>query len=127
MWVCPKCNERIFDSFKVCWHCGTDARGVENPDFLVDPDVEETSESLEKVTDTSPACQSPLRTGFLFVFLTSLFIAFFRQMPDVASITLKGTVWANIAGLFAGLFVTYILRIPNDGSLSWNTDTNSVD
>ena len=36
MWECPKCHEKVEDSFDVCWSCGTSIDGVENPHFLDD-------------------------------------------------------------------------------------------
>jgi hypothetical protein len=32
-WACSRCGEEVPGSFDVCWNCGTDQRGVENPDF----------------------------------------------------------------------------------------------
>lgn len=34
MWICPKCDEQVDDSFEVCWQCGTTEEGIEDPDFL---------------------------------------------------------------------------------------------
>jgi hypothetical protein len=33
MWECPKCHEKVEDSFDVCWNCGTSADGTEDPAF----------------------------------------------------------------------------------------------
>jgi hypothetical protein len=34
MWTCPKCGEKVEDSFEVCWSCGTTPGGVEDPSFV---------------------------------------------------------------------------------------------
>jgi hypothetical protein len=34
MWQCPKCRSSNYDSFEVCWSCGTTPDGVEDPDFV---------------------------------------------------------------------------------------------
>jgi hypothetical protein len=32
-WKCPQCKEEVPGSFDICWNCGTDKSGVENPEF----------------------------------------------------------------------------------------------
>jgi hypothetical protein len=39
MWTCPKCRERVEDGFDVCWNCGTNREGREDPHFAPDTDV----------------------------------------------------------------------------------------
>jgi hypothetical protein len=34
MWRCPKCQEKVDDSFEVCWSCGTTPDGIEDPSFV---------------------------------------------------------------------------------------------
>ena len=34
MWHCPKCDEKVEESFEVCWSCGTTRDGLEDPTFL---------------------------------------------------------------------------------------------
>jgi Putative prokaryotic signal transducing protein len=34
MWQCPKCHEKVDDSFDVCWSCGTTPDGIEDRDFV---------------------------------------------------------------------------------------------
>jgi hypothetical protein len=34
MWSCPKCETRVDDGFDVCWQCGTNREGVEDPTFM---------------------------------------------------------------------------------------------
>lgn len=34
MWTCPKCATKVDPSFEVCWNCGTNAQGVEDPGFV---------------------------------------------------------------------------------------------
>ena len=40
MWRCPKCRNKVDDSFEVCWSCGTTPEGVEDPDFLTADEAE---------------------------------------------------------------------------------------
>src|SRR4051794_4527667 len=40
MWTCPKCREKVDDSFEVCWSCGTTPEGVEDPDFVTADEAE---------------------------------------------------------------------------------------
>lgn len=58
MWNCPKCHATVDDQFEVCWNCGTNRQGVEDPSFvkaddsgpivdpLYDPDAGPTSPAL---------------------------------------------------------------------------------
>lgn len=34
MWTCPKCATKVDDNFDVCWNCGTNADGAQDPDFV---------------------------------------------------------------------------------------------
>jgi hypothetical protein len=34
MWKCPRCGEGVEDDFDVCWSCGSNREGQENPDFV---------------------------------------------------------------------------------------------
>jgi uncharacterized membrane protein YvbJ len=36
MWMCPKCGENVEATFDVCWNCGTDKDGREDPSFSKD-------------------------------------------------------------------------------------------
>ena len=36
MWKCLGCGIQVEDEFDVCWSCGTDVDGVEDPDFARD-------------------------------------------------------------------------------------------
>jgi hypothetical protein len=40
MWTCPKCREKVDDSFEVCWSCGTTPDGIEDPDFVTADEAE---------------------------------------------------------------------------------------
>jgi hypothetical protein len=43
-WICPKCRESIEANFDVCWSCGTDRQGVEDPDFRAEEDISDFTE-----------------------------------------------------------------------------------
>ena len=38
MWTCPKCAMKVDESMDVCWRCGTDVDGVEDPHFVTAED-----------------------------------------------------------------------------------------
>lgn len=38
MWHCVKCRESVEDTFDVCWNCGTDNDGTEDPMFCKEDD-----------------------------------------------------------------------------------------
>src|SRR4051794_799306 len=40
MWTCPKCREKVDESFEVCWSCGTTPEGIEDPDFVTTDEAE---------------------------------------------------------------------------------------
>ncbi len=54
MWLCPKCENSVEDSFEICWSCGTTQDGVEDPDFVTadaaDP-IEDGVDDEEKKSD----------------------------------------------------------------------------
>ncbi|MBC8354730.1 MAG: hypothetical protein H8E66_22345 [Planctomycetes bacterium] len=118
MWRCSKCEESSSDTFAVCWHCGTDRHGKEDPTFLVDADVGDAIAEQEVTT----RFQFGLRSIFVATACVALFVGFARGLPDVVVLSLAGIGAANLLGLIAGVFVTYVLLFPNDGSLSWNED-----
>jgi outer membrane protein assembly factor BamB len=78
MWQCPKCRERLEDSFEICWNCGTSRDGVEDSAFT--RAGEESSESLRS---------SPVRTleQFIFVGLNGYALAMDRDTGEI--------VWSN--------------------------------
>jgi hypothetical protein len=51
MWLCPKCQSRVDDSFEVCWSCGTTPDGTEDPDFITADDADPIHD--EKVSEDS--------------------------------------------------------------------------
>jgi hypothetical protein len=40
MWQCPKCKSKVDDSFDVCWSCGTNPDGIEDPNFVIADEAE---------------------------------------------------------------------------------------
>ena len=54
MWRCPKCRNKVDDSFEVCWSCGTTPEGVEDPDFVTADEtepIEDPAADLDTDTD----------------------------------------------------------------------------
>ena len=52
MWDCPKCSERIEDTFEVCWNCGTSNDGHEDPDFRPEGTPEDRAGPRERTEST---------------------------------------------------------------------------
>ena len=50
MWKCAKCQERVEDSFEVCWNCGTSKDGIEDPAFR--RAAEREAEALDTIGST---------------------------------------------------------------------------
>src|SRR4051812_7533104 len=57
MWRCPKCRNKVDDSFEVCWSCGTTPEGVEDPDFLT---ADEAEPIEDPPADLDPGTDDPL-------------------------------------------------------------------
>ena len=47
MWQCSKCGEEVEEDFDVCWQCGTDREGVEDPSFVTADDSEAIFDTAE--------------------------------------------------------------------------------
>ena len=73
MWKCPKCQEKIEDTFTVCWNCGTSQDGTEDPNFQ--PTDEWVPEIEEEHADVSQSLD--------FVFSKMFFPI--RRSKDLAS------------------------------------------
>ena len=43
-WICPKCRESLEANFDICWSCGTDRRGVEDPGFAAEAEISDASQ-----------------------------------------------------------------------------------
>ena len=59
---------------------------------------------------------------FALVFLVALLLVTWQNYPTFFLLTLGGIVLRNLLGLIVGLLVTYLLRLPNDGSLTWTSN-----
>jgi len=112
VWHCSKCEERIGESFDVCWQCGTSYDGVEDPDFV----SETTSDRPDEATPVP--WQYSLKTLFGLVFLAALALGLWYYLGALAVFTMVCVGIVNILGVLAGWFVTSVLRFPNDGSLN---------
>ena len=116
MWNCPKCDESLDDTFAVCWQCGTDHNGQEDPDFCA---AAENGTTVKKLEETEPPLRWQIGLWILLLLIpwTALIVGLIRGTPDVVGLALVGIIIANLLGLIFGLFVTCVLRFPNDGSL----------
>lgn len=41
-WTCLRCRESVPDTFDVCWNCGTNREGMEDPDFQKEPSEDDS-------------------------------------------------------------------------------------
>ena len=62
MWTCPKCLTKIDKTFDVCWQCGTNVDGVEDPNFVRADDAEPIADSPDVNTLEVPT-QGPWGHG----------------------------------------------------------------
>lgn len=116
MWICPKCSEAIDEGFVVCWRCGTDQHGKEDPAFPSQAEDDATS------SDSRPQrlpWQFSVSTLLIVVSCAAILLGAFRVFPEITTLVIYGGIIGNIFGLGLALLVTYVLKIPNDGSLSW--------
>lgn len=115
LWVCPNCSETIDSGFVVCWKCGTDQKGNEDPAFPSQAEDDEIT-----APDNHPhrrGWQFSISTLLIAVSCVAILLGAFRVFPAITKLALYGGIVGNILGLVLALFVTYVLRIPNDGSL----------
>jgi hypothetical protein len=52
MWRCPKCRNKVDDSFEVCWSCGTTPEGTEDPGFVTADDAEPIIDVVKDYDDS---------------------------------------------------------------------------
>ena len=52
MWRCPKCRNKVDDSFEVCRSCGTTPEGIEDPGFVTADDAEPIVDVVEDYDDS---------------------------------------------------------------------------
>jgi len=117
MWTCPKCNERLDGHFEICWRCGTDCRGQEDPTFVAGSAKNEPLN--EAYESTGPLIRNDrVRYLVLFVACTVLGYGTIRGATELIVLAVLSIVVSNMSGLIVGVFVTYILGIPNDGTLA---------
>lgn len=119
LWICPKCSEAIDGGFLVCWKCGTDQHGKEDPGFPSQAEDESTpSESGQRRS----SWQFSLSTLLIITSCAAILLGALRVFPSITKLVIVGGIMGNIFGLILALVVTYVLRIPNDGSLSWKRE-----
>jgi hypothetical protein len=105
MWTCPKCREAVEDEFEVCWSCGTNREGHENPDFVPEQDgiMTESTYQAEQATER----QEDLVTVALFANATEAHMA--RSLLEAEGI--HGFVMDELANVVWG-FKTPLDAVP---------------
>lgn len=58
MWQCKKCREPNEESFDLCWSCGTDKDGHQDPSFRVYADAEAGERGMNSPAAASSAAQT---------------------------------------------------------------------
>ena len=125
MWRCQKCGEAVDRWLDVCWRCGASRDGVEDPNFRSESD----DELLAETEHAKPPLRRPryaLRPLIVFLSIVAFAVALARGDAGVLLLTTLAVIAANAAGAALGYFVTYVLRVPNDGSLTWDPDPEDV-
>ena len=69
-----------------------------------------------------PTFRYHVRTLLVLILFASLTLTFWKNHPAAFWPSLYGVIMANALGILLALFVTYVLRIPRDGSLPWHPD-----
>ena len=60
MWTCPKCGAKVDPGFDVCWQCGTNQDGVEDPTFVRADDTPPIQDSLyDPIAEPDPTILGP--------------------------------------------------------------------
>jgi hypothetical protein len=121
MWRCQKCGETVDRWLDVCWRCGASRDGVEDPNFRSEAD-DELVAGPEHAKPQPRRLLYALRPLIVFLSLIAFTIALAQGDLGVLLLTTIGVVAANVAGAILGYFVTYALRLPDDGSLTWDSE-----
>ena len=118
MWHCTQCDETVDDSYFRCWNCGTDKKGVVDPEFMHADlmSVHDTSEpetSSQEWEEITP--QFSLRT--LLISITCLCVIFAVLEGPVADVflvmlfmMLGAVVGLHASTLFLGLLSSWLRR-----------------
>ena len=62
MWQCVTCREQVYDTFEVCWKCGTSRDGTPDPNFRTADDPTRPVPLLEATAETGGRSDAaPLR------------------------------------------------------------------
>ncbi len=122
MWSCPNCDESLDDHFAICWQCGTNRQGRMDAGFQSEAD--ESQLSANQPAARPITWQFSLWSLFVMLATAAISLRLIEGARDVVTWTLAGIIGANLLGWFAGLFVTYGLGFPNDGSLTWRKEQN---
>jgi hypothetical protein len=60
MWNCPKCAAVVDEEFEICWQCGTNREGVEDPTFVKADDAPPIADPVyDPVARPDPALGVP--------------------------------------------------------------------
>ena len=60
-----------------------------------------------------------LLTLMMVVFCAAIGVWLWRLSPPAFWLSLKGIVGANVLGGIVAYLLTFVLRVPNDGSMDW--------
>jgi hypothetical protein len=82
MWTCPKCRAEVEDTFDICWQCGTDADGTEDPSF--DPERDGVMDEEALAAEQEARRQGRLVT--VGTFWTSVEAHLFRGRLEAAGL-----------------------------------------
>jgi hypothetical protein len=116
-WQCPYCDEPIFEPFDVCWQCGTGKDG--KADIMFEPveDFTPPPEPFPEFVAEKRPFQFSLRSLFVLTTIICIVLGLAFGMPEILVGVVILVIVVNFFGVLAGLTVTHVFRLPDDGSL----------
>jgi hypothetical protein len=125
-WSCPGCGTHVERPFAVCYNCGTSSTGEPDPTFRREVDAAEEAElqwsEAEQTTGVKKLArwQFTLRGLLVFVFVLCGLLAISLHLGPTFWLIVMFILVPNLLGILVALIVTYVFRIPNDGSIRWD-------
>jgi hypothetical protein len=121
-WECSGCGTRVEPPFAVCYSCGTNWKGEPDPNFerevdaAVEADLQWAEAERTSNSFRHQRWQFSLRGLLLFVFVLCGLLAIFSGANPILWYVVLCILVTNALGVVVAWIITYVFRIPNDGS-----------
>jgi len=121
-WCCPGCGTNVEPPFAVCYRCGTNRKGEPDPDFerevdaAVEAELQWAESERNSDSPTDRRWQFTLRGLLLFVFVLCGLLAIFSHANPILWYIVLCILVTNALGVVVAWIITYVFRVPNDGS-----------